>query len=106
MTAGTLGSNPNRIDRYFNMKNISFTKYYNLSTFEKKIKNGDVVIISFWNNNPLTQGLHTVTFFQVSNFFVVLNYNDKSSTVDIFYSIADIVKDRNKYIVSYIIHRT
>ena len=102
MAGGTLGSNSNRIDRYFVLKNIKYDKYYNLSTLEKSMKKGDKAIISFWNENGI--GLHTVAFFQIADFFVVLNrYGNSTDETNIFYSINDIVSSRNKFIAAYIV---
>ncbi|MBR3289777.1 MAG: hypothetical protein IKI63_03250 [Clostridia bacterium] len=58
---GLLGSNPLEISRYLKARGLKYTAYTSWNSFNKAVsgKKNCHIIMSRWNKNPLTYGLHT-----------------------------------------------
>lgn len=111
MTAGYLGSDPYAIGDYFdeNMA-YSLTEYTDFSAMETQVMDNistlNVYIVSFWNSDSITDGLHTVCFYTQSggSNIYIYNYYNSSTTVVAKSSFSSFV-DSERFIVGYYVPR-
>jgi len=105
-----LGSDPYAIGEYFSDNSISYTQYTDYDTMKTAVGNSvgsfDVYIVSFWNGDSFTNGLHTVAFYTSNSDSNVHVYNlsNDSTSVEPKNSFASFVNS-NRFIVGYNVPR-
>ena len=111
LTCGDLGSDPYAIGEYLTDNSISHTKYTNYNTMKTAVGNNagsafNVYIVSFWNSDNITGGLHTVAFYTSASdgYIHVYNLHSYSTSVETESSFASFVAS-NRFIVGYNIPR-
>ena len=110
LTSADLGSDPYAIGDYLSDNSISYTQYTDYDTMKTAVGNStgsyDVYIVSFWNGDSITNGLHTVAFYTSNSDNKVHVYNLYSDSTDVEsqISFASFVNS-NRFIVGYNIPR-
>ena len=96
---GIFGANPYFIGNYFGHHNIKYTRYTSESKMKNSIKNG-IYIISFWNNQKITGGIHTVAFNYKNGLYTVYNDSDNNTKSKSYRSLTAIYSG-GRFIVGY-----
>ncbi len=110
LTSADLGSDPYAIGDYLSDNSISYTKYTDYDTMKAAVGNSvgifDVYIVSFWNGDSITDGLHTVAFYTSNADSKVHVYNlySNSTSVETKASFAAFVNS-SRFIVGYNVPR-
>ncbi len=111
MTKGFLGSDPYAIGEYFSTNTVyTLTEYTDYSSMNNLVKNNisafNVYIVSFWNSESITDGLHTVCFYTKDGGNKIYIYNKSNSCTDIKEesSFSSYV-DSDRFIVGYYVPR-
>lgn len=110
LTTADLGSDPYAIGDYLSDNSINYTQYIDYDTMKTAVDSSagsyDVYIVSFWNGDSITDGLHTVAFYTSSsdNQVHVYNLYDQSTSVETQSNFASFVSS-NRFIVGYNIPR-
>jgi hypothetical protein len=106
LTTADLGSDPYAIGDYLSDNYISYTQYTDYDTMKTAVNDSigsfDVYIVSFWNGDGITGGLHTVAFYtsSVDSKVYVYNLYSDSTSVEPKDSFASFVNS-NRFIVGY-----
>lgn len=106
LAVGNLGSDPYAIGEYFADNSINYTRYTDYSTMQTAVNNSrgsrNVFIVSFWNTDQFTGGLHTVAFYTSTTDSKVHVYNlyTNSTSVANKDSFSSFVAS-NRFIVGY-----
>ncbi|MDR3262858.1 MAG: hypothetical protein LBT30_00935 [Clostridiales bacterium] len=100
MFLGFGGSNPLRLGRYFDGQEIRYAKYFSMKSLQDAANAYDDcnIIISYWNNNPPWNGLHTIAVKKTDELYCAYN---KYSVILTGSSLKDFSTDY--FIIGYII---
>lgn len=110
LDAGGLGSDPYAIGEYFADNYINYTRYTDYSTMQTAVNNSrgsqNVYIVSFWNTDQITGGLHTVALYTTTSDSKIHVYNltPSSTSVAIKDNFSSFVAS-SRFIVGYNIPR-
>lgn len=110
LTSADLGSDPYAIGEYLSDNSVNYTQYTDYDIMKTAVGNSvgssDVYIVSFWNGDSITDGLHTVAFYTSNSDSKVHVYNlySNSTSVETKSSFASFVSS-NRFIVGYNIPR-
>lgn len=107
LASADLGSDPYAIGDYLSDNYINYTQYTDFDTMKTAVSSSagstfDVFIVSFWNGDSFTAGLHTVAFYTSASDSQVHVYNlySDSTGVETKNSFASFVNS-NRFIVGY-----
>lgn len=112
MGVGYLGSDPFAIDDYFETSmSYQLTKYTSFSSFNSRVTSNissrNVYIVSYWNTDDFTDGLHTVCFYTIENGSKLYVYNATTNSTKVAEksSLLSLIKDDERFIVGYFVPR-
>ena len=98
---GVFGSNPYRLHKYFDERDIKVKRYYSLKNFFKQLESSKFGIISFWNAHHPFHGLHTVCVESTENGIRVYNRSNKKA-VPVDYKKYNEFVDQARFICGYL----
>lgn len=103
---GNLGSEPWRMYRYFEKKGIEYEKYTSYSSLEAVVdsKSRCYIIMSRWNADPTTTGLHTFYIYKAAD-KVFNSYNWRYSSESLQRETLSTFNDGSGFIVGYILYK-
>lgn len=110
MTVGYLGSDPYAIKEYF-ASQIAYqpTQYNDYTSFKNYVDSNksslNVYIVSFWNDDSITNGLHTVAFYTQNGKFYAYNKYGSHTTITTYLTLEEISKGEKYFIVGYFVPR-
>jgi RHS repeat-associated protein len=103
MTYGYFGSDPYAIGEYLGSNGVSYQKYTSYNGFSNVVYNSqgiEIFIVSFWNEDSIGGGLHTVAFYVCNGKIYSYNrFSDKTSIM-IFPSFSKLFSSAH-FIVGY-----
>ena len=110
MTYGYLGSDPYAIGDYFdNNMAYSLTEYTDYDTFNDYIADNistyNVYIVSYWNDDTISQGLHTVCFYTSGGNIYGYNIEWNAVGITTHESLLSFIEASDRFIVGYFVPR-
>ena len=94
---GLGGTNPYNIKDYFVSQGYKVNQCTNISKFDKEFENSKVAILSFWNDDTLLSGLHTVALVKNENGQFTV-YNNNRFTPKSYSTIEDYLAEENQVV--------
>ncbi|MBQ6264394.1 MAG: hypothetical protein IJK60_02990 [Clostridia bacterium] len=100
---GVFGSNPYRLHKYFDLRNISIKRYFSIKKFFNQLKSSKFGIVSFWNSHHPFHGLHTVCVESIENGIRVYNRSNKKDIPVDYKNYREFV-DKARFICGYLLN--